>query len=281
MYRIVMYTSAAAVLAALGCHAASARSACTSSSPDCVAVGEWSISAGLGAGVRTNPLRKSSDIPLVVIPHISYYGQRFFLENLDVGYTLYDGERHTLSLIASPGYDRVFFYRHDVQNLFVNGALLTPGFVTGGEEQQAAPPTTPHHRHSTYLAGPEWTFSHGKLTGQFDALYEVTGRHKGLEVRAALATPIIESKGALVASAGLTWKSSALVDYYYGVDELYAPGAAVNPFIKLGYSLPISDRWRFTSFAHYERLASSMADSPLLGEAHVTTVFAGFVFTFI
>ena len=87
-------------------------------------------------------------------------------------------------------------------------------------------------------SGPEWTFGYGALTGQLNALREVTGEHDGYEVRAALAAPLLRSKGSLVASAGLTWKSAELVRYYYGVDELYEPGSALSPFVKLRYALP-------------------------------------------
>ena len=66
--------------------------------------------------------------------------------------------------------------------------------------------------------------------------------------------------------------------YYYGVNGLYQPGSAFNPFVKLRYSRPISDRWMINAFAHYEHLAGAISDSPIVNENHVTTVFAGVVF---
>ena len=90
--------------------------------------------------------------------------------------------------------------------------------------------------------------------------------------------PLLTSKGSLVASAGLTWKSAEVVRYYYGVDQLYEPGSALSPFVKLRYSLPLSDRWTLNAFAHYEHLAGSIANSPIVSEDHVTTAFAGVVF---
>jgi hypothetical protein len=47
------------------------------------------------------------------------------------------------------------------------------------------------------------------------ALYEYTGRHKGYELRGAIAVALIESRGTLVASTGITWKSTELVEYFY------------------------------------------------------------------
>jgi outer membrane protein len=252
-----------------------AANACSAPSPECAVVGQFEISVSLGLGQRSNPVVGRSDIPLVVIPHVSYYGKRFFLENLELGYTLHEGEANTFNLVAAPGYDRVFFYRNDLQNIFIEGGTtLASGAPVAaiGQEFEVRP------RRTTYLVGPEWTFDYGPLTGQLDALREVTGRHDGYEVRGALATPLMQSKSSLVASAGFTWKSSEVVRYYYGVDALYEPGSAFSPFVKVHFSRPLSERWTFNAFAHYEFLSSSIANSPIVSQNHVATLFAGAVF---
>src|ERR1700722_13160255 len=100
---------------------AAAEDDCKEPSGECVPVGGWNFSISLGAGVRTDPVVHESDIPLVVIPQFSYYGEHFFIDDLDAGVTFVDNDTTTLSLVASPGYDRVFFYRSDLQNLFVTG----------------------------------------------------------------------------------------------------------------------------------------------------------------
>ena len=75
----------AALLALIPVESAFAANAddCQGPSNDCVAVGGWNLSLSFGAGVRTNPVLHESDIPLVVIPTFSYYGKRFFIDNLD------------------------------------------------------------------------------------------------------------------------------------------------------------------------------------------------------
>jgi MipA family protein len=263
------------VIAVACTRVAAAQAACDAPSSECAVVGQWEISASFGAGQRSNPIAGKSDIPLVVIPRISYYGKRFFLENLELGYTLHEGLANSFSLIATPGYDRAFFIRSDLQNIFVPGGFATPTSTPIPSEGQTFP-TSP--RHTTYLLGPEWTFEYGLLAGQLNALREVTGEHEGYEVRAALAAPLLRSRNSLVASAGLTWKSAEVVRYYYGVQDVYQPGSALNPFMKLRYSQPLSNRWMINAFAHYEHLSGSIANSPVVFEDHVTTVFAGVVF---
>jgi outer membrane protein len=268
------YLIAFAALAALVPNLSFAQAPCSAPSPDCVVVGEWDLSVAVGIGERSNPIVNSSDIPLVVIPQISYYGKRFFLENLELGYTLYEGAAHTLNLIATPGYDRVFFIRDDPQNYFVVGAggtLVSP--PTPDIERALERP-----RHTTYLVGPEWLFDVGRLTGQVSALYEATGRHKGYEVRTAVAVPLVQTRSSLVLSGGFTWKSSQLVDYYYGIDRFYEPSAALSPFIKLGFSRPLGERWSINAFVHYEYLDDAIAESPIVVEDSVTSAFVGVVF---
>ena len=273
----------ASFLGALYAQASAAETTpCTAPSADCAVVGHWEITASVGLGQRSNPVEGRSDIPLVVIPHISWYGKRFFLENLEVGYTLYDGEANTFNLIAAPGYDRVFFYRNDFQNIFIAGTGI-PGNTTFTGAGAAVPADGREFqvkdRHTTYLAGPEWSFTYGRVTGQVNALREVTGENDGYEVRAAVAMPLLTGPAdSLVAGAGFTWKSSEIVRYYYGVDGLYQPGSALNPFIKLRYSHTLSERWTINAFANYEHLAGAISRSPIITEDHVTTVFAGVVF---
>src|SRR5687768_11037420 len=164
----------ASLLAAAALQPAAAQAPCKSPSADCIEVGDLEVSLSLGYGTRTNPVAGRDDIPLFVVPHISYYGKRFFLESLEPGVTLYESDAHTFNLIASPGFDRVFFSRKDLQNVIVPFAAVAPGLqgVTS-EAQDVEFPVG--RRRTTYLAGPEWMFRHDKLIGQVSALYEVTG----------------------------------------------------------------------------------------------------------
>lgn len=260
---------------------AGAQAKCTAVSPDCVVVGEWDLSVGLGVGVRTNPIAGRSDILLYVVPQISYYGKRFFLDNLEPGFTLYEGDAHTVNLVAAPGYDRVFFSRGDPQNILVSAPWAAPGLggLNGRDEDEEAVQVLPNQRRrTTYLAGPEWLFSFGRFAGQLSALYEVTGRHQGYEVRGAVSAPLIQTESSLVANAGFTWKSAETVSYYYGVKGFYRPDAALNPFVKVAYSRPLSERWMINAFVHYEYLSHEIADSPIVSDPSVVTAFVGFNF---
>jgi outer membrane protein len=256
---------------------------CKGPSSDCIAVGQWNFSVALGAGAMTNPLVEGQDIPLVVVPQFSYYGKRVFVNDLDLGFTLAEDSANTLNLIASPGYDRVYFYRSDLQNIFVKG--FGPGSpntaVSVPADTPGAVPFPPRARRVTYLAGPEWSFKYGGVTGQLDVLHEITGQNGGSEIRAAAAIPLIQGKGSVSANLGITWKSAAIVDYYYGARGIYyQAGSALDPFLKLSYTRPLNARWRFSAFAEYEVLGRAIADSPIVAEHYVATAFVGAIYTF-
>ncbi len=271
-----------AIVAGLSLVQAATADDCKGPTDDCVAVGRWNFSVALGAGVRTNPLVNGKDIPLVVIPQFSYYGKRFFIDNLDFGFTLMERGANTFNLIATPGYDRVYFYRTDLQNFFIgfpnalypaSPAAVAPGTPGATKVQPPAP-------RITYLAGPEWTFQYGRVSGQLDLLRDATGQNSGDEIRGALGIPLLKSKGTVSANIGFTWKSAATANYYYRVPILYSGSAAFDPFIKLGYTLPLSGKWRFNAFAEYERLGNGIADSPIVAEHGVTTAFVGAIYAF-
>ena len=278
------------VLACAG--VAFAEDECKESSEDCVAVGGWNFSLSLGAGFRTDPVVHEGTIPLVLIPQFSYYGKRFFIEDLDGGVTLLDSDSNTLSLVASPGYDRVFFYRNDPQNIFVtefstvsasNRAPTFPLARVNPNGTTTVTPTAqfpPRSRQWTYLAGPEWTFKFRGLTGQLDLLHEITGHNHGNEVRAALGIPLSHLGGSWMANIGITWKSSAIVNYYYGAPGIYEPGAALNPFIKLAFARPLTRKWKFTAFVESEKLGDAIQDSPIVNARFVTTAFVGTMYSF-
>jgi MipA family protein len=273
---LIGYVLAAAVASAAR---ATGVGDCAADSPDCVAVGKWNVSLALGAGVRSNPLVHGQDLPLVVVPQFSYYGKRFYIDNLDVGFTAVEGVTNSLSFIASPGYDRIFFYRSDLQNIFVNLAgTAGTGTLTGGKPPPVPFPSRP--RQITYLAGPEWTIKSHDIIGQLDVLREVTGHNHGEEVRGAVELPVTRSTGALSATIGLTWQSAAIVNYYYGAPRIYEPGSALRPFLKLGYTRPLGPGWRLEGIAQYEHLANAIANSPIVAQNYVVTCFLGFVHAF-
>ncbi len=98
---------------------------------DCVEIGRWRVDVAMGLGVRTNPLVSGDDIPLFIIPELSYYGKRFYLKNLELGFTLFENNHRQVNVTVAPGYQQLYFERWDVNN-----------FQLGGGSTFSAPPVS-------------------------------------------------------------------------------------------------------------------------------------------
>jgi MipA family protein len=245
---------------------------CEGNHGDCAAVGTWNFSLGVGIGARTNPLDYQHPIiPMVFIPQFSYYGKRFFVDNLDAGYTLTEGKQNTLSLLATPAYDTVFFNTNYLEDVLLGGSLnaLGSAFRTNPLKPRSRSPDE-----LTYLFGVEWSARFAGLSTQLDILHD-TNWDVGVEIRAGVGLPPLRlPRGSLTANLGITWKNSNYVTYYYGsLNE--APRAAANPFLTLRYSLPLTKAWRFGPYVQYERLGIGIAASGLVAREYVLTAFLG------
>ncbi|QTL37667.1 MULTISPECIES: MipA/OmpV family protein [Pseudoalteromonas] len=84
---------------------------CETQPENCIEVSQWEFSVALGAGVATNPLKDGDHSPLIVLPYVRYYGDRFFLDNTAIGYTFYDHQAFDVSWIAELNSEQAFFSR--------------------------------------------------------------------------------------------------------------------------------------------------------------------------
>lgn len=259
---------------------------------DCVEVGAWDFALQIGLGVRTNPLHKGDDIPLILLPQISYYGERFFLENLDAGFTLIETPTSMLNLLVTPSYDGVFFNRWDPGNVFLDSTgtigvsasdAQQPGMDTS---EQAAEEVTSEievskikPRRFSYMGGFEISHELPLATVQFSYTREFTGRHSGSEARFAVQSTL---SAHLSGTVGFTWKDKILTDYYYGVHQgeaveakhRYKPHDSLNPFVRLSATIgKAKQNWRAS--LEYQKLDEQIVNSPLVDKNHVLTVFIG------
>lgn len=278
--------------------------ACDPKMEDCVEVGKWQLSLGIGAGVRTNPVEDAADIPLFLLPEVSYSGERFFIQNLDIGLFLWESESQQLNLLASPGYDDVYFHRWSPNNFFLDSSrLMTSG--TPKEEGEPLPVIDPddkalvdpsftnlsernlRDRHMAGLAGIEYNLMINNLDLQVQYLSDFTGVHYGEEARVSLASHWVQGRHRLTAALGAVWQSSEVINYYYGLtpaeaDERgpYATGSAVSGLLRVDWNYELTSSWDLRLLASYRQLPNEISASPLINDNKVITVFIGGVYHF-
>ena len=239
----------------------------------------WQLGVALGYGLRTNPLAQSDDIPIVIDIDIAWFGEHFFFDNGDIGLTFVDNEWMTTSIIARVNSDRVFFGKTDTEIVTVGLAgapLAVPTELVIPDRDYAVEAGV------EVLADGRW----GQF--QFAAHHDVSGTHDGYEVDLNYGIGFRSQRWYLEPSFGVTYKSAAMNDYYWGVRvsesneplPAYAAGAGLNSHAKLLFSYQINESWAFTLAGEFERLNDEAAASPIVVDRNVFGYFAGFGYRF-
>ncbi len=256
----------------------------------------WQFSVGLGLGVRTNPVMDNKDIPLIILPQVSYQGEHFFIQNLDLGYTLIENEKQQLNLLVTPSYDQIFFNEWDISNFIDNSSFAT---VAGGntlgakdsptleETNRSINKSRLHDRHMAALVGVEYSHSIYDLDFQVQVLQEATGYYDGNEVRLAVSKSISTGKHNVKLTLGANWQNAATLNYFYGLPESestgnfsYQANGGLTGLLRFDWNYQIDERWSLRFFTSYKHLSHSISDSPLVTTNNVITAFAGGVYHF-
>jgi len=279
--------------------------ACTPETAGCIEIGKWELSLGIGAGVRTNPVENSPDIPLVLIPEVNYNGKHFFIQNLDFGAILWQSETQQLNLLATPSYDQVYFHRWSPSNFFINtNAFASAGKTVSdednipvldadGNKELIAPQINElqerdlRNRRTAGLGGFEYNLTTDVIDFQVQYLRDFTGIHHGDEARIALAKHWATGRHHIIGSLGAIWQNSEVVNYYYGVTPVeadargeYSTDAALSSEARLDWNYQLTERWDLRLLARYRQLPDEIAASPLINDNKVITFFIGGVYHF-
>ncbi len=312
------YRAALVCMAALGfvvvsgfspVQAATPPPGCDSAQAGCVAVGEWDISIGVGVGLRSNPLIDGSDLPLFILPEIRYYGERFFFDTYTGGFTFFDSEYHQLNLVGTIGFDQIYFSSRNIGNFVIESGPISgsssnaledldyrldtddvnnPENLTASEIEAAIDIDDLHKRSTAGLVGFEYGYFKNSWDASIQLLQDVSSVHDGQEIRAAVSRNFIVVNEALEFSAGFSWQSDQLLQYYYGVEEhevdspelAYHMDAGYSPFVKVDWRRRLWGNWSWQATIHHRWLSSEITRSPLLDESTVLTAYIGGVYHF-
>ncbi|WOT04510.1 MipA/OmpV family protein [Shewanella youngdeokensis] len=288
------YLFAFALLLSLNTSTALANNAHCESDNSCIEVERWDIGIALGYGSKTNPLKDYDDIPIYLVPTIAYYGDRWFFDNGDLGYTLTEGESFTINLIGTFSHDRAFFYRWDPSNLF---SIQNNSFEQsiGNETSTGMSKNTPEIntmeklcRKFTYLGGAEAFLYTAFGIVKTSVTHDLFNVHNGTEAQLKWRYNIPLNSWNFEFAAVLDWKSKRVVDYYYGIrpsesiywSEKYQPKSALNQGLEFTGQYVLTDNWNLLFAARYTKIADEIVASPLLEKDHTTTYFLGAAYRF-
>lgn len=263
----------------------------------------WQLSLAIGAGVRTNPIQYSSNIPLVLLPQLNYSRGNFFIDNLDMGLHFYESKQQQVNLLVTPSYDQIFFDRWNSGNFFVESTSLNAGGNSNNPDVMAPPLSTQnpvttdknfvdrryqlHDREMTALGGLEYNLQLDEVNLQLQWLHDLLNKHDGQEVRVSLGREWQMNRHTLNLSTGLLWQDAKTLNYYYGisaeeaaVEDIYQPDAGISPMLSFDWHYRLTENWDLRFFSSYRYLDDEIKQSPIVNDNKIMTVFVGGVYHF-
>ena len=244
---------------------------------------EWKLSLAFGQGVLENPLAEHADGESYLLPSFSYYGERFFVSNLTVGYSLLEERNFYLDLVARPNEDGIF-YKLDSSSV-TNGALSSflPHFaaVSVGEID----------RDVSVVAGPSATLVGDYVDLSFSWFHDVTGVHDGSEAHLSLDKQYPLLGGSLGFSVGAVNKDADLVNYYYhytaeegGIfaqrfGNSHPPDDVTDQYARLYFSYPLGKQFDLLLAARYNRFDLDGRNPRFIENKETLNWFAGLQYT--
>lgn len=242
--------------------------------------GQLRLGIAFGMGTITNPLHDGDNFPLVLIPDIAYYGERFYFDNGQLGFTFLEKNRHVVSVVSEFNPENRFFVTWHPANVFINRNAITE-------------PASRDRISISEINRPDWALD-GGVNYQYiaeswrfsaDVLHDISEVHSGHRVALSLAKGWYFDSGVLSVRLGLDYLSHKLADYYYGiqaddnVDLIFEQDAAFLPALELSWQMPINERFGLLAKIKYHNVGS-LSDSPLFSSDESVTIFTGVTHVF-
>jgi outer membrane scaffolding protein for murein synthesis (MipA/OmpV family) len=205
------------------------------------------MSVGIGLGRYTSPLFGNNDLPIYLLPRWSYYQDRFYIEDLDLGFNLIETPSFSWDITTKQSFDGLLFRKDQMQSSLLAG--LSAGNVVLALPWDASPRDVLHpvERHLSYLGGSSvyWRFGAWQFKSALHS--DISNVHGGSEWNNELRYLTQVSKLEVATTVGARWLDSHYSNYYFGLNEAdtdgvltNSPGAQWLPSLKLELSWSIA-----------------------------------------
>lgn len=221
------------------------------------------LMAGAGVVYR-NSVYTGDDSDVYPIPFIYYFNGPFAVKGRSIHYEVYNVESFSFEFIALwsfMGYD----------------ASDSPALAGMAD------------RDMTIMGGVGGTYDDGWGFTTLRLLTDLLGEHNGQEVTLSYNKRFGEERWNLTPSVGITYQTSHLTDYYYGVEPsevtgparpFYSADSAFNPFASISGTYHLNEQWSVMGSVRLEWLDDETTDSPIVDEDYQLSVSAGLLYRF-
>ena len=250
-------------------------------SKQCIEQDQWSIGLAVGLGAKTNPLVDGDAIPQVLLLDIAWYGESSYFDNGELGIRWLEDKSFGSESYLTLDRERAFFYFWDPANILVNISAPTSEIdpVTAPDTDVSV--NDVERRKWAILAGTRLNYYKGSQKWTLSLETDITGVHSGQRVGLSYQKTWLGDNWRVQITPSVIWKSEALIDYYYGLDEadsagvLYKGKGGLQPSISLFYAYEITPKWQFLFSSSYQSLNTGMTNSPLVKDKYVSSLFIG------
>ncbi|MGD8912502.1 MAG: MipA/OmpV family protein [Candidatus Thiodiazotropha sp.] len=239
-----------------------------------LSAGEWRVGANVAGG--RNPFL-DEDNGAVVIPMLAYKGERFYANLGNPGLSFFSGSTNFGGL----GYSVV---KADDYNIDLVGRIRAMGlYPEDNDELEGVDDRDPGFDVGVTA---RWQGTAGELNAQL--LADVSNTSDGQEVILSYAYPLSYGQWRLRPELGVSWQSSDLADYYFGVDAdeatarraVYEAGSTVTPFAGIEFEYAFDQKIDLIGGVGIGRLGDEISDSPIVDEANLVGGYLGLSYTF-
>ncbi len=245
----------------------------------------WQFSLAAGHGKITTPLAGRRSISGHFIPGISYYGERFYLENTYLGYALIERESGYIDLVGELNDDGMFFELDGVDKFGWWDALglkLSDNTLPGTHYEDI-------ERNLSYMAGISANYIFADTTFRLTVLQDISGVHHGETQRLSMRRDFnVLQQLTLRLSAMAERKDQQLINYYYNLrpSELdnkpswFTLPAVWNFGFGASLNYQLNQDWSLLAHWQHHQLDAIFQQNPLFKRRDYQSSFAGVRYIF-
>lgn len=237
---------------------------------------DFRLTAGYG-GIE-NPLRQRENIRSPLLPEFSYYGEKFFVENLVLGYSLYESPNWMVDAYGYFNNDGYFFADSNTEKI-VSLAGITQNTWRFTKVQLNLEDV---ERDLSYMAGINISHITDWYRTNLSIAKDVTSVHYGEEISLTFSKPMQWRSLTATVQAGATYKSSDITDYYYYLTDdennirirQTAVGDTISPWANVSLRYHFNPTWSIGFSLKKTWFDSKMKASVLVED---TSFYSGFI----
>ena len=262
---------------------------------DCIDTNSWQLGIAVGLGARSNPLSGGDDIPLVILPDIAWYGESWYFDNGELGYQWNPSPTTSIEWFLTPNTEKANFSFWHTANVLIPAASLGSDIP-----DNAAPPEDnvfePYELDVDDIGSRRWALDggfrfqwhinshHVRLTTKTD----VSNVHNGYQLDFDYRYQLLVDDWRFSVAPSVSWLSSNLTNYYYGVSEqdtdnsrlIYVGRSGFQVGLGLSANYTINEQWHVLLRADFTKLHRGMTDSPIVSDTSIKSAFAGLAYRF-